>query len=361
MGIWIVSINIEYFQKGKLIMKLRNTILTILAILMLAMPFVFIKTITSKTPMKSNDDSIKVTEGTSTVELTTITNTTPTKVTTKKVTTTRKTTTAKETSTTCDTTVTTFGTSPVTVPEETTVVETLPSPVVVELPPETTNETTTIVETAVTELKDETTTEVIKETEAAVTTTTQQPEEYVVFKPSTHYIHRNTCHWFNDECIRIENTEGIECRRCSECHPDMEIITEYIEPTPTANSGQSQLGSDGQYHSALAYVTEEERIMLCNLVALEGGSNWISTYDKACIVCTVMNRYHDGGWSGGRANTIYNIITAPYQYAGGAGVSYYISNVNQGCIDAVDYYFDHQSDFPHYTSFWGDGSQNHFR
>ena len=332
--------------------------MVILAILMIGLPIAFLEGLRDKS---SNSDVVKIEEETSTVEYTTTgvtTVNTTTKHTTKGTTKTTSNTsnTTKSTSTINTTTtpsdVTTFGTTTFVSEAPNT---TIPTETIGETVTQASTEETKIVET-VTELTDETiiTTEEIKETEEAV-------KEYVVYKPSTHYIHRNTCHWFDDTCIEIEDTNGLECRRCSECHPDMEIITEYVEPAPAANSGQSQLGSDGQYHSALAYVTEEERIMLCNLVALEGGSNWISTYDKACIVCTVMNRYHDGGWSGGCANTIYNVITAPYQYAGGAGVSYYISNVNQGCIDAVDYYFEHQSDFPHYTGFWGDGSQNHFR
>ena len=60
-------------------------------------------------------------------------------------------------------------------------------------------------------------------------------------------------------------------------------------------------------------------------------------------------------------NTIYNILTAPYQFNPAYAVPYYRSNVTESCITAVDYYFENQSSFPHYTSFWGDGSVNHFR
>ena len=46
-------------------------------------------------------------------------------------------------------------------------------------------------------------------------------ETYAVFKPSTHYIHMNTCRWCNDECYRIDNADGLEARKCSECNPDI--------------------------------------------------------------------------------------------------------------------------------------------
>lgn len=71
--------------------------------------------------------------------------------------------------------------------------------------------------------------------------TAQPVEEYVVYKPSTHYIHRSSCHWVTDECYKIENTNDIEAKKCGECNPDMEIVTEYKEPepetpTPASNS-----------------------------------------------------------------------------------------------------------------------------
>lgn len=198
-------------------------------------------------------------------------------------------------------------------------------------------------------------------------------EEYVVFKPGTHYIHRSTCRWSDSTCYEISSTDGIEARKCTECEPDMDIVTEYSEPEPVTEPVVVQtdvtysdegypIGSDGLPHAALNYVTEEERIYLCNTVAQEYGCDWISQYDKALVVAVVMNRLADGGWQGsGRENTIYNILTAPYQFNPAYAVPYYRSNVTESCITAVDYYFENQSSFPHYTSFWGDGSVNHFR
>jgi hypothetical protein len=209
----------------------------------------------------------------------------------------------------------------------------------------TVSESTTSTETTVTTTAVETT--VAEET----TTTTSEPEdanrEYTVYKPSTHYVHRNTCHWCTDECYEIQTTEGLEARYCTECNPDIEIVTAYQVPTPTLTS--------------LQYVTEEERVYLCNTVAYEYGSDWVPLYDKACVVATVMNRVRDGGWTNGLPSTVYNVLTAPYQYNPVYATPYYSYNVTQSCIDAVEYYFEHQSDFPHYTSFYGDGRYNYFR
>lgn len=203
-------------------------------------------------------------------------------------------------------------------------------------------------------VEDETTTEVATTDEEKVEN--NEPErEYVVYKPSTHYIHRSTCRWFSSECYEISDTEGLECRKCSECNPEMDIVTEYVVQQP------SQPVNTGSGYYSLNFITDTERIYLCNTVGTEWGSDWVSLYDKACVVATVMNRVRDGGWSNGLPSTVYNVLTAPYQYNSNYAVPYYRSNVTQSCIDAVEYYFEHQSEFPHYTSFYGDGYRNYFR
>lgn len=235
--------------------------------------------------------------------------------------------------------------------------------------------TTTTVEQTTTE----TTTQTTQSTTVTTTTTettvceisTEPIREYIVFKPGTHYVHKSTCRWFDKTCYEITTTDGIEARKCTECNPDIEIMTEYVEPTPEVVAPAGivynfedgyPIGSDGRPHAALNYVTEEERIYLCNTVAQEYGCDWVSQYDKALVVAVVMNRLADGGWQGrGRANTIYNILTAPNQFNPAYAVAYYRHNVTESCIAAVDYYFENQDSFPHYTSFWGDGSVNHFR
>ncbi len=256
--------------------------------------------------------------------------------------------------------------------------------------------TSQIVTTKISEKTTETTTSTVTTSttvtstaeSTTVATTTTSPREYIVYKPSTHYIHMNYCRWFDSTCQEIDSTEGIECRRCSECHPDIEIVNEYttttttttttetteetetttVDDTGTADveeeSTEPETPEDGVdtelEHYALKFVTEEERIYLCNVVGSEYGANWVSLYDKAMVVATIMNRVRDGGWSGGRENTVYNVITAPYQYNPSYAVPYYRSNVTQSCIDAVDYYFMHRSEFPNVHSFWGDGRINHF-
>lgn len=129
----------------------------------------------------------------------------------------------------------------------------------------------------------------------------------------------------------------------------IEPITEtYTEPAPAPQS----------------YISDYEHTLLCNVVANEYGSDWVSTYDKACVVATVMNRVADPNFP----STIEGVLTQPYQFSGYYCSYSYYSTVTQSCIDAVDYYFAHQSEFPYYLYFDGNhyaadgsGPYNYFR
>lgn len=119
---------------------------------------------------------------------------------------------------------------------------------------------------------------------------------------------------------------------------------------------------DNGYYPSVAngYITEEERVFLCNTVGTEYGSDWVSLYDKALVVDTVMTRVDQGCWTNGLESNVYNVLTSPNQYNPWYAEPWYHDCVTQSCIDAVEYYFQHRDEFPHYTSFWGDGVENHF-
>ncbi|MEE1203796.1 MAG: cell wall hydrolase [Bacteroidales bacterium] len=179
-------------------------------------------------------------------------------------------------------------------------------------------------------------------TESVVTecVTTIPTEEYVVYKPSTYYIHKNTCRWADNTTYKILNTNNIEARKCTECNPHMEIVTEYIPPIP-----ENRLP-----------ITETERILLCNLVGREYGSDWVSVYEKAKVVATVINRVNDPNFP----NTIYVVITQPNQFEGYIPNYSYTYQVTDSVIEAVDYYFAHPEEFENYKYFYGDGTWNYF-
>lgn len=253
----------------------------------------------------------------------------------------------------------------------------------------TTDTTTSVITTSSTTETSATTTAIPTEatTEESATTEIITEQPYVVYKPSTHYVHMSSCRWYNNECVRIENTEGIECIRCSECKPDVEIVNEYVPPVTTTtttttepvteettieevtdtevvdnNEEGSDSGDNSQGLTSLKYITDTERIYICNVVAAEYGADWVPIYDKAMIVCGIMNRVNHGGWSGGLPSTVYNVLMAPYQFNPDYVVPYYRRNVTQSCIDAVEYYFEHIDEFPTNIHSWcGDGRYNYFR
>lgn len=192
---------------------------------------------------------------------------------------------------------------------------------------------TDIVTVPETEIVSTSTTVVTNTTTIPVTTSSTTTSEYVVYKPSTFYIHRSSCHWVDNSCVRITDTDGIECRRCSECNPDMVIVTEYVAPVPV--------------------VADTDRQLLAEIVWHEAGSSWISQYNKAKVAAGVMNRVNDSRFPG----SVYGVLTQAGQFSG-----YWpgCCTPTQECYDAVDYYFNHTSEFNSDNSWWGDGRQNHF-
>lgn len=205
----------------------------------------------------------------------------------------------------------------------------------------TTKETTTTNHITTTEKPTQTTTVPMATDMATTVIITEPPREYTVYKARTHYIHKNTCRWCDSECVEITSTDGIECRKCTECNPDMKIETLYVESIPEATPATTP--NCGDY----------DRQLLAEIVWHEAGSNWISQYNKAKVAAGVMNRVYDERFP----NTVYAVLTQNGQFSG-----YWpgCCTPTQACYDAVDYYFNYTSEFNSDNSWWGDGSQNHF-
>lgn len=117
-----------------------------------------------------------------------------------------------------------------------------------------------------------------KETDTVVI---QEPE-YIVFKESTHYVHRSTCRWYDSNCYEITDTNNIEARICTECNPEIEIVNEYIDPAPVTESVsiEEEIVNSS---SITTCVTEYERTLLAEIVHHEAGSDWITQYNKAKV------------------------------------------------------------------------------
>lgn len=104
----------------------------------------------------------------------------------------------------------------------------------------------------------------------------------------------------------------------------------------------------------------EEKIILCNVVAHEYGSDYVSEYDKGLIVEVVMNRVESSHFP----NSIIEVLTQPGQFDGANEYVYmetYSSEVTASVINAVDYYFSNRDKYCHgFLYFWGDGQYNYF-
>lgn len=128
----------------------------------------------------------------------------------------------------------------------------------------------------------------------------------------------------------------------------IEPVTEYIEPVQTSNLP----------------ITDYERILLCNVVASEYGSDThgyggapITPYERACVVATVMNRVNSPKFP----NTIEEVLTQPSQFSGYYACNYEWNTVTDKVRAGVDYYFDHPDEFGDWLYFEGDGRYNYFR
>ena len=159
-------------------------------------------------------------------------------------------------------------------------------------------------------------------------------EPYIVYKPSTKYVHRSSCRWNSGDAVVITDTNDIEARKCTECNPDIEIVNEYIEPEPIIENCD---------------LTEEEIILLRKIVSYEYGSDWVPVYEKAKVVNGVMNRVYDSRFP----DTIYDVLTQPGQFPGFYTYgTYYMSD---SIIASVDYYFAHTDEFDNSNSWYADG------
>ena len=136
--------------------------------------------------------------------------------------------------------------------------------------------------------------------------------------------------------------------------------TEPVNQTPV-NNNQWYYGDDGdcgwtyfsprysrpdydidsqKYHAASEYVSENDRILLCNIVGSEYGSDYVPIAEKAKVVAVVMNRLNNGYWG----SSIESVLSAPYQFSGFWIQYSFIGSVTPTCIDAVDYYFLHKDE-----------------
>lgn len=104
-------------------------------------------------------------------------------------------------------------------------------------------------------------------------------------------------------------------------------------------------------------ITEYERILLCNLVGREYGSDYVPIEEKAKVVAVVINRVNSPQFP----NSIYDVVTQPYQFSGYLATDSYSYQVTDSVVESVNYYFSHPDEFGNWFYFEGDGTRNYFR
>ena len=208
----------------------------------------------------------------------------------------------------------------------------------------TTEETIAVVTTEQTttftiETQKPTTETILSITKPVVTTTTIIPvimEEYVIYKPATHYIHMNTCRWAESgDVYRIENTEGIEARKCSECNPPMEIIAEYIEPVH--EPGELTYVKPFTRGTYYAYGGPRNGGSQRQLIDCSIGDGTV----KGSIASSYL--YQNYGYNyNGKRTTVYLEIEGYSQMSG----YYYLDDCDAGNSNVIDFFFLYESNCP---------------
>ena len=232
-----------------------------------------------------------------------------------------------------------------------TTTETITTQIMIETTTSTTEITTTTTEETIAvvtaeqtttftiETQKPTTETILNITKPVVTTTTIIPvimEEYVIYKPATHYIHMNTCRWAESgDVYRIENTEGIEARKCSECNPPMEIIAEYIEPVP--EPGELTYVKPFTRGTYYAYGGPRNGGSQRQLIDCSIGDGTV----KGSIASSYL--YQNYGYNyNGKRTTVYLEIEGYSQMSG----YYYLDDCDAGNSNVIDFFFLYESNCP---------------
>lgn len=198
----------------------------------------------------------------------------------------------------------------------------------------------------------------IETTTQTMTTTITTPtetnavDEFIVYKPSTHYVHKNTCHWYNEECIKIDNTNDIQSRKCSECNPDIEIVNKYVEtPIKQENVNNNNNNNNsmtflktfkrGTYYSGAYYSSNPSNVKGGSGRVLIDGTIGDGTGIKGSIASNYIQRNYGYNRNGGR--TLVYIECKQYPSLNG---KYYLDDSQGYNNEIIDFFYYYNSNCP---------------
>lgn len=165
---------------------------------------------------------------------------------------------------------------------------------------------------------------------------TEKQEEYLIYKESTHYIHKNTCRWNKGDAYRVDDVTGLEARLCGECNPQCEGYVEYSEPTPSTDNmtyvkhftrgtyycyGCEKYGGSGRYLYDCSY----------------GNGNGI----KGSIASSYL--YSNYGYNyNGQRTTVYLEVNGYPELSG----LYFVDDSDAGNWNVIDFFYIYDSNCP---------------
>jgi hypothetical protein len=129
----------------------------------------------------------------------------------------------------------------------------------------------------------------------------------------------------------------------AEVIPATEAVTDSVEVRPVIESALP--------------ISEQDRILIGNVISHEAGSAWIGEYERVCIVAAIMSRVADSRFP----NTVDGVLHQSGQFF---DVPYYrvdYSGIGFEPIDrAIDAYFNGEYSCGNINSWSGDGQHNYF-
>jgi len=149
--------------------------------------------------------------------------------------------------------------------------------------------------------------------------------------------------------VEVTTTEIIPATEEVETEP--EVITE-----PEIVTEPETISEQEEVETSLP-ITEQDWVLIANVVSHEAGCSWISEYERVCIVAAIMNRVNDTRFP----NTVDAVLhqrgqffNVPYSRVDYSGIGY------APIDDAIQAYFDGKYDCGNINSWCGNGRNNKF-
>lgn len=104
-------------------------------------------------------------------------------------------------------------------------------------------------------------------------------------------------------------------------------------------------------------ISENDYILIANVVSHEAGSSWISTYNRSQIVASIMNRVADSRFPDTVDGVVHQqgqMFDVPYYRVDYSGIGY------EPIDEAINMYFSGEYDYGSITSWYGTGTENVF-